>query len=793
MSDALRVQLKQLLSASEAEQAGTVAVGSTSVRESGATRSREQQSLHLEQLAALVKSAVETETTEDLGDVLHELEQQRESEIQAICDNSDNPLIASLDQLALVNSRARELRKSISVIARQNERGSTQLIDTVTHQVEKTRTRANIESSLSIVNLLLQALEHTNQVEAQLRSGHRATAVQNLQDLQSMELDELKHIGMGMLISQAVKFLSKDITRATSSGIDTYLSSANFQAHLEEIGLRSYDLIAKQKQSWDSIVQGHRHLKNFRLNSPVELAYRRSKENYLTLSQLGVDLGPLYEAEMVFRKLGIEGSLVLNVESRLSSLSDAFVISDPGKLLASLPSLVGLCLFDRTLSVYLPSVRPAKMVDDNWEKLAQNISRVIGHSLHRETDFSALKTELGRVVNILQNFQFNVAIITDIFRTLLQKVTAQVLEAAKAEFDQRWGSGDQMQMVVTTPADYEQVVEDVWYRPDEYQDHKVAHGEVQLPKAFPFSEIYQLMCRRLRALMASGSSFLDFLQQDPGFVENTVARAVDSLLIDTVARNLEDVARGHNRELIVQSMINLQLFSQASSEIEQRLSKMRETTGRRGAVALDAKPILTRAVATMETRIYVLLEETVHGFFDSATFDWQTEEALGAPSSTVLEMTTYLLTLANTILKRLPPHVRSLAHFNLTENVGSGMRDSLYSAPAGITATALDNFDTDLRFLEDSISQITDQASPSDALVEIRQMIDLLRSPDPTAEFNDPKIRNRKYGQISVPHAYQLIRKIKPAESAPQSPDPGATSPRAPQSGFMRYLSGEKN
>lgn len=794
MSESIRLQLNHLLVSADAEYAAGLSSGIGD--DFAATRiARDRHNIHIEQMANLTKTAVTTNSMEELKDQLHEYEQEREADIKLICESQQNPLFGVTDQLSQVYARANDIKSTTNIVGKQMERSSTQLIEKVSRHVQTKRTRVNVENSLNMVRLCLQALDHTNQVQELLKSNHGVAAVQNLYDLQSIELEDLKNTGMGSVISHSIRALTKEITSSTLVRLGGFIDSEPLKRHVSEVGARAYTLMQKQREAWDQIVKQRRHLKPFRLNSHVELAYRRSHENYLTESHLKINLDLLYEAEMVFSKLGKSDELESYVESKLSRYSDTLSVSNLDKLIELFPDLVGFCLFDRTLSRYLPNVRSSKMVDDNWEKLAQNISGILGSSLSKIKDLRVFKHQMIMLTDVLQNFDFDVAIINDLFRTLVLRLSEQIVNKAQKEFLEIWNNGDQMQMVVTTPQSLEYVMATIWYNPNDYDLGKgSSHGEEQLPRAMPFSEIYVVICKHLRALIDHGNSFLDQFQNDPGFVENTLAHTVDQLLLNPVHATLSEVAKGHNRELIVQTYINLQLFYLACCEIEKYLAKMRGATGRRGSVVLEAKSTLEKASKEMETRIHVLLEETVREFFETSTFDWHSDEPAESPSANVLEMTTYLLTMANTILKRLPPDVRLLAYFNLTENIGVGMRNALYSAPSGITSVALDNFNMDLNFLETSISQLAMNSTPSDTLLDARQILDLLRSDDPMKEYNDPMVRNRKYGRVSVTHASQLIRKKKiHSESNPQSPDPaGEASPRQQQHGFLRYLSGEK-
>ena len=708
----------------------------------------------VDQLAALTKIAIAQNQSEELCDQLREAEVAHAAQIRTICESSAFNVPSVLAQLDQVTLKADAVRNQTKSVAQRMETSSGRLVEKANTLAHMRKTRQNIEVSSEIVKLCLQALGHVNQVQELLKSNHRVAAVQNLGELQEMDLEELKAIGLGPLLTETVPALTKEISQATLNSLNTFLSLDNLGQCTKVIGEHAIELLIAQKAAWDKLCKQLKHLKSFRFNSPVELAYRRSHSNFLTESELNVDLGPLFEADMVFAKLGRSSELSAYLDSQLSSYNDLLsTTSNLEELLAQLPTIVGFCLFDRSLSNLLPNLRSVKRVDDSWEKLSQCISRTVSSSLGNINDIINLKQELSVAMDTLQNFEFNVSSISDLFRAILQKQCAATIESLRQKRKESMQTGDQLQLVVTSTSSLEYVMKTVWF------DKQMTPTTQTLPYAFPFSESYCMVCHTLRVLLDHGNSFMDQFQNDPGFVEELVAKSIDKVLTE-IANHLRSVIKGNNRELIVQSLIDGKMFHYAATEIESLLAKMRSTGGRRGSVLLEATGILQKVFKEAETKIYVLLEETVMEFFTSSAFDWNAGHLEDSPSSNVLEMTTYLLTMANTVLKRLPPDVRSLAYFNLAENINTGLRNMLYDVPQEASAVALHNFETDLNFLENGLAQLAPDSSDSMPLLESRQILDLLRAEDPANELSNPQIRMRKYDRLSLSHATQLVRRV---------------------------------
>lgn len=733
---------------------------------------------YVDQLAPLVKSALEQGKTEDLLDNIAELRESREKEIQAVYESSDNPFVVAADHLDNIEQKSVDIAKAVQQASSQMDRPTLAYIEHATRQATMARTRENIEGALDTVRLCLQALEHTNQVHQLLKAQHRVAAVQNLHDLQSMGLEKLKHLGLGNMIQRALPALTALIITSTTQALETHFS--RLADSIDDLGRRAYDLLTLQRSVWAEIVAHSPHLKSFRFNSSVERAYRHSGTNYLTDTGLTMDLGPLYEAELVFSRLQKLPQLELWLDRQIDSLLDRVVNSRDFR------TMTGFCLLNRIISDHVPSLRPAKKVDDAWERIAQNIASFSTKSeLKDKSSLLTLKNELCMIMETLVNFQFNVGSIQRLLEVLLRRFSRHLVETTRAEFVERWQNGDRMQLVVDKQSAWDSVLETVLWN-----DIPASSEKQPFPRPLPFSEVYPLTCADLQHLLNYHAHFFDQFQQDPAIVEEPLVQAIESVL-NEIVHQAQLTLRLTNRELIVQTLVDVQYFAHASRRLEKELDRLRMSGRRRGHMALEATVKLRDTAKRAEERVFQLIETSMQDFFSIADYDWQRRDISEDRSTYVLEMTTYLFTLTNTTLVRLPVDVSSLVYLGLADQLSVGLMNILQEAPYGITHEALQTFRLDIDFLQNFVTQIAVESqnqSLDDTLTEVKQVVDLLLSEKPE-EYNNPQIRMRKYDRVKPEVAQPLLAKL---EFKGTSDDTPVTSPRTAQTGFMRYLAGDR-
>lgn len=746
----------------------------------GGKSSFESDNSYIEQLTPIVRSAIQTSSTEDLLDALQELEQAREADTRAISEDQDNPFLYALDELHQINATSNSVARDVQSASAEIKAKGSKLLTEAQRQANMTRTRQNIESSMEATKVCLQAFEYTNQVFQLLKTKNKIAAVQSLYELQNMNTDKLRSYGLTTFVQKTVPALSRAIMKATLEEVDEFIDRLDSQ--IPKIGNRAYELLSKQREAWETHVSEHPHLQPFRFNSSVELAYRESSINYMTDTQLDLDFGPMFEAGLVFTKLDKMSQLADHVDQKRHARALALVPEGAEITAAVLENVAGFCVTERTMSWQLPRVRSDKLVDDVWEQIIRRLTKALSQKmpeLKQTSEHVPFKDMLAKFIETLENFDFNVSNIMMLLRDLVKYFSDHLVEKSREKFLHSWRKEDHMPLVVNKPELYDTILGVVWYNAPESEKAK------GFPRVLPFSEIYPLTCADLRSLITHHTSFFDLFQKEPVIVEDMLSGAIESFLTDTVCKTFMDGLKGSKREQIVQTLIDLEYFELATVKVQAMLESIRISSRR--SRPLKSLAAFANARRYAERRVFQLVEDAIDNFIEVARVDWRATKSEPGPAAYALEMTAYLLTMTNSTLARLPTDIRTMTYLAAGDHLRKKLMGMLDAAPDGITAAALQNFDKDLTFLEDFISGLSKaEENPSlvESLTEVRQTLNLLRSEDPT-EYNRAELRMKKYDRIDSNKISALLAKLQ----APGSPNP---SIRTQQSGFMRYLHGER-
>lgn len=733
---------------------------------------------YIEKLAPLLRSAIDESRTDELVDVLSEIETQKETELRAHCDACKEPFLEIVDYLKDIESNSAEVGQNSSIVHDQITRTGNELVDAASRYNSLTLTSSNIKSSLDTLRVCLRALEYTNQIHTLLKQNERVAAVQSLSELREMGLHSMRHLGLGKMLSKAVPGLTNLILKSTKQQLDQVV--AELQAKETEVGATAYQLLAKQRQEWLSMQSKYPHLQHFRFNSASERAYRKSHVDYFKKIQLDVDLSPLNEAHLVFSKVGRLDELRSHLhELRLNSLQ-----KDPTDWI-ELQRVAGFCVIDRVLSQRLPELRPPALVNDIWQALGQQFMESLSKKIVKIADpekLTPIRDSLTQFMETLENFDFNITPVSTLLIELLNNLSKHLVQQYRQSFLGTWKDAEHVSMIINHRELYEKI------RAVVFDDHMDPEPR-SFPKVLPFSEIYPLTCADLRALISYHTAFFDQFQRDPIIVESTLLHAVDEYLTDIVCSTIKSNLSINNRERLVQAVIDLSYLEDASIKIRSMLQKNR-MSGRRGELSLRAIPEFKNAYKIAESKIFELFNSTIDNNLRMADYDWHRSEAFPEEQSMyTLNLAANLLTLVNSVLTRLPANLRSIVYLSTADHLDEKLKTVLLNTPDKITRASIESFDNDLKFLESTMEQLTDDPttksgiSDFDSLAETRQMVNLMLSPDST-EYNNPQIRMKKYDRLRADLASQLIHKV-----LPKSP---ASTPKMQQGKFMRYISGDK-
>lgn len=729
----------------------------------------------LEQLAPIIRDALQSNGTRELNETLEQLSRLKVREIESICSGDHNEYMGSVQQLGQVSREAELIKEKIVTISSQLEESGLDLVYKKKKLLETRTVRQNVDSAIEAVTACLQALDLTNNVHELIGDKRKFAALKSLEELQNTHLKGVAYFGFAQLINKSVPALTKMARNDALQDFESWLTK--IQQLSGKIGRDAFARMESQRAEWNKIVKENSHLKQYKFNSPVELAYRDSGVNYLDKDEGDdIDFSYLYECMLVHSSTGRFAEFQTFFESDRKIQSNYLIPQNMTLIKGEneseqyienvLHNIAGFCIVDRIISRKVPNLRPAKEVDDIWDSLCQKLNNTINSKLVTIKDIEVLrhiKGLLGTLLHTMQNYRFNTSIIQQTILILFKRYSAFLKQEFDNNFFQTLQKDDYMPMSIKTRELYEKVCSVAWYEGD------VPASKMSFPTTVPFSSVYPLCCVELRTFVNYHQSFLDELQQDPAQIEDILHDAVDQLLVNTVCRTLEERLKSTAREQIVQILINLEYFQTAARELEKKLAAER-ISGRKGKMSLDATGAFGTARKKAEERIFELLNSVVDNFLDLADYDWRTNRKMQEPSVYLVDMVSFLKTMMNSTLVNLPRSIKSLVYFDAFDHLAASLLKLLMDSTDHLSLEAAHNFDIDVKYLEQFVNELgkdVNDMSLTTTVTELRESVNLLLS-ETITEYNNPHVRMTKYSRVKPENAELLFAKIKLARQQQQ-------------------------
>lgn len=570
------------------------------------------------------------------------------------------------------------------------------------------------------------------------------------------------------------------------------------------LGAVAFEQIESLRNHWRKIQSEHSNLTKYKFNSPVELSFRDTDFDYLDNNQIQEDLSSLYESALVHTSLGLSLDFREHFQNELKVQRDYLIPSSLVIHKASnkeegqegslkevelmFQSVAGFCIIDKIISTRIKGLRLQDDVDEFWTSLCQKLVATLSAALEAVSDLDTLrnlKTMFILFVQTMQNFEFNISALKVLVMDILRQYEKFLIKKFVVDFQQTIEEDDYMPMVIKNKDLYLKIANISWYTVEDSELRK------PFPRILPFSQVYPLCCAEVRNFLQSLETFMDDLEHDEGEVEDLIKNSVDKILADTVCHSFEERLKSTAREQIVQILINMEYFQNASEQIEKSLMESK-TSGPQVTVSLKATERFKTARKKAEERIFELINAIVDDFLEIADYDWLTTTRSTTPSTYLTEMVTFLKTMMNSTLVNLPHSIRSFLYLDAFDHLCSSLLKFLIDSSESLTVQAVENFDTDVQYLEkfiDELARDSNDMSLTTTALELRQSIDLLRSQN-MSDYNNTLVRMKKYDRVKPENAQTLFQKVNHARSISQgsNSDSGAGSGNTKTSSkIMRY------
>ncbi|KAI9672435.1 MAG: hypothetical protein M1829_004514 [Trizodia sp. TS-e1964] len=710
---------------------------------------------YLDHLIPAIKDASNSNRAHLLMQSLSLYAQEKETEIEKMCNTNHQEFVTSVNQLLKVREGTVDLTQEILKLNQSIQSSTEKLADQKKALVDSRGVRQNIDEATQALKDCLQVLQLANQVHDLLGKKNHYGALRTLEELQNVHLKEITQYKIADMIQKSVPATQKLIAEAVMTDLNTWLYRIRETSQfLGEVAFYHTEIRRSRHKEG---IEKQQYLKNFKINSAVELALGEAEEfDILDNDEVQVDFTPLFECLHIHDALGqidkfrAEYAATRRRQKELLLPSSIALVDDQDASLSGLlEGIAGFAIVERATMKKAHSLRSPVDVDELWDSMCQTAIALISKALVKVDNADMLlkiKGVIALFIQTMDGWGYSVKALDSFLLTLFEKYAELLKQKFSEDFHEIVSTDDYMPMPINNIEEYDKVVNVSWYTPDKTRE------ELSFPCVLPFSQMYPLCCIDIRNFLNQFYFFSDDHFQHPN--------SLDELLSEKVCHSLVERLNSQYLGQIVQILINLEHFEIACQELEQLLTAARSSTSTGGPITLNATEQFRGNKKTAEKRIFELVNSKIDDLVDTAEYDWMAPTLTTEPSNYMQTLITYLSNIMNSTLLGLPREIKDFIYFDALSHAANMILSLPLSAevkkinPNGVAALA-----KDVDCLSEFVESL-DNLILKENLDELQQTLHLMQTEN-SEEFFDIMIRNKKYGKVNTANGQILLEKYE--------------------------------
>ncbi|KAK4188697.1 putative exocyst complex component sec15 [Podospora australis] len=733
----------------------------------------------LDQLIPVLKDASAGGRIGSLIQSLSQYAEDRESDIERIGLTKHEEFLASVNQLQKAREGTVALTAEILDLNESIQNSTEKLAERKQGLVDTRGVRQNITDVSDALKESLKILHAVNNAHDLVRKQKYYGALKSLEDLQNEYLIPIiqnkfaTQYKLADMIQRSIPASQKSISEAVMSDLNTWLFHIRDTSQFlgEMAFFHTLQRRARQKER----VEANEYLKNFKLNSAIELVYDESNEfDVLDNDEVQVNFGPLHEALHIHDALGqvdkfrTEYAATRRQQKDLimpsSSDNNLFAGDEDDTLKGLLENIAGFAIIEKATMLRAPSIRSTIDVDELWDSMCQTAIRAITRSLEDVSNADLLvkiKEDIALFIQTMEGWGYSVTMMNNFQLTLFYKYAELLRRRFGEDFHEIVSTDDYMPMAINSPEEYQKVIDVTWFVDERSEEERV------FPCVLPFSQMYPLCCIDIRNFLNQFYYFTSEHFHHPNVVDETLRRSLDELLTDIVCRSLVERLNSQYLGQIVQILINLEHFETACLQLEQLLIQARSSTSAGGPVTLRATEEFRSNKKTAEKRIFELVNSKIDDLIDTSDYDWTASTPPVETSQYMQTLTRYLSNIMSSTLLGLPREIKELIYFDALSHAAEKILalplspDVKRINPNGVAAMAID-----VQHLSKFVSSLENAFMLQQNLDELQQTVALMQTENQD-EFFDISVRNKKFGRVDAMNGPILLEKVTQTVDTP--------------------------
>ncbi|CAH6723092.1 exocyst complex component Sec15p [[Candida] jaroonii] len=771
---------------------------------------------YLESLAPIIKDALKSNGLSNLINNLNDIVKNKDEELTDLSLSSTQDINSCIDSIDKIHIDSSDLNRGLQEVSTFLNKSVYELISRKKNLLKSKELNSKINETTVVLNLCIQVLEITNRIHELIKQNKYFSALKLLDELTNIHLPKVENFSFAVKIYDSIPLLRKTIKDESFDNLCKWLST-NIERKLYDIGTSVFENLYDLQDNWNSIKKknGSTFLSH-KINSPVEIAMRDPALNYNIMSDksLNIDLSTVYYAILAYQTLNESETLskmyhrewlkkynrvIYPITSSVrtstftsNKYADSSVaeFSDIHNLDEYLKKISAFFIVDKQINLATKfELRSNKNSDDLWESYASKLKPVLIKFLETHPfnidELNDFKDLVGNFIQTMENNEFRVTEIYDVLVILVKEYLApELIQQFRFDFLESIQSDHYMPLVVQDKVDYDNVMRICWYR----EDASFAPANVRsMPISFPFSEDYVHFCLGIRSLLEDLISFIgQHYSYELNDLNNIIVEEIfEKVLGDEkntgIAYDLQDFINKNlsNKEVISQSYTNLEYYLFSIYEIGKLVNRRLKLYNGIGTNNIDSNGTLTlKAIKHFtklrkyaEDSIFNMVDDKVRELLDMVEYDdWYPSIANHEANFSVKDFALFLENLFTSIFASLPSSFRTLGLFRSYDFIAQHFLTTLKEAE-GYNKVAIDNFDLDVRHLEDSMNALSKSentdlndgggtVSLQSTFTELRQCIDLLKLDNFDDFKKNPSFRTRKFDRVKYEDGLKLISKM---------------------------------
>ncbi|THZ80636.1 exocyst complex subunit Sec15-like protein [Aureobasidium pullulans] len=739
---------------------------------------------YIDQLIPVMRDVRNSERAGHLIQALNQVSNDRQAEIERICNTNHQEFISSVNQLQRVREGTVTLTAEIMSLSQSIEATTEKLAEQKRALVDSRGVRQNIDDATQALKDCLEVLRLANQVHDLLQEKNRYAALRALDELQNVHLREVTRYMIAGMIERSVPATQRLIAEAVMADLNTWLFRIRETSQF--LGEVAFYHTEMRRTRHKMRFEENPDLANFKLNSAVESVADESEEfDVLNNEEVQVDFSPLFEAIHIHNALGQNERFRQDYSATrrrqkelLLPASLDLLDEDAGELSTLLESIAGFAIVEKATMLKTENLRSLTDIEELWDSMCQSAIALVSKSLPTiDNDDRLLKIKgvIALFVQTMGSWGYSVDSLDQLLLTIFDKYAQLLKQRFSEDFQEIVSTDDYMPMPINNPDEYDKVINVSWYTPekDREQQKYVNKAEIyriftdsgSFPCVLPFSQMYPLCCIDIRNFLNQIYLFSDDHFQNSGVIDDTLKSSLDELLCHKVCRSLVERLSSQYPGQIVQILTNLDHFETACRELQDLLAEARSSSSAAGPIVLAATEEFTTAKKAAEKRIFELVNSKIDDLIETAEYDWSSTYEPPAASPYMQELTRYLSDVMSSVLLGLPVQIKELIYFDALAHISNAILSLPLDpsirrlSPQSVTAFRLDT--------EHLIEFVRSLDNPvlMEGLDELRQTVELMavaKEGEGRAEeeFFDVEKGRKRFGKVDKMNGAELLEKV---------------------------------